>query len=98
MDTLDVSACDRWERDLEVVRTLMLGGLAEFLSARCGAPLSGDGAGPCEPGRVFKITCLVLASACGPAGTRWWAVSAPQGCVLHEMFASGRPCWPEVSW
>ena len=41
MDTLDVSARDRWVRDLEVVRTLMLGGLAEFLLACCGAPLSG---------------------------------------------------------
>ena len=41
MDTLDVSARDRWVCDLEVVRTLVLGGLAEFVSARCGAPLGG---------------------------------------------------------
>jgi hypothetical protein len=94
LDTLDVSRAIAGVRDLEV-RTLMLGGLAEFLSARCGAPLGWMVPSLMSLG-VFTITCLTVGIR--PAGQPG---SGCGRCPRRELrpawvFASGQPCWPEL--
>jgi len=84
VDTLDVSARDRWVRDLEVVRTLMLGGLAEFLLACCGAPLSGW----C---RALRAWTRVQDHLPGPGiGLR---VSRDPAVGVFRAYGGGRTAW-----
>jgi hypothetical protein len=95
VDTLDVSRAIAGVRDLEV-RTLMLGELAEFLSARCGAPLGGMVPSLMSLG-VFTITCLAVGiRPAGQPGSGCGRCPRAASCVLHGYSRLARPCWPEV--
>jgi hypothetical protein len=82
VDTLDVSRAIAGVRDLEV-RTLMLRELAEFLSARCGAPLGGMVPSLMSLG-VFTITCLAVGiRPAGQPGSGCGRCPRAASCVLH---------------